>query len=84
MIYRSGYTTVLGITEEFVKPTANTPIYIDALKPETWPSLKAWFRCWTDSNHPECSPPDIGLSPLLLNLPLQALSLLPGLGFFGK
>ena len=74
-----GYSTVLGITEEFVKPTANTPIYIDSLKPETWPSLKAWFRCWTDSNHPECSPPDVGLSPLVLNLPLQGLSLLPGI-----
>jgi len=82
--YGIGYSQVLGIEEQFFKPTANTPIYVDALRPETYPSLGAWFRCWTDPNHPECSPPDIALSPLLLNLPLQILSFLPALGFLGK
>ncbi|QDZ23553.1 hypothetical protein HOP50_10g60920 [Chloropicon primus] len=79
-----GYSQVLGIEEQFFKPTANTPIYIDALKPDTYPSLRGWFRCWIDQQHPECTPPDIALSPLLLNLPLQILSFLPGLGILGK
>ena len=59
------YTTILGITEEFVKPTAGN--LHRCAKPETRPP-QGLVRCWTDSNHPECSPPDIGLSPLLLNL----------------
>jgi len=79
-----GYTKTLGIEEQFFKPTANTPIFVDALKPETYPSLQGWFRCWIDQQHPECTPPDIALSPILLNLPLQILSFIPGLSFFGK
>jgi hypothetical protein len=79
-----GYEQVLGIEEQKFVPTANTPIYVDALKPETYPSLKAWFECWIDPENPNCSPPDIALSPLLLNLPLNILSFLPGLAVFGK
>jgi len=79
-----GYEQVLGIEYQHFKPPLNVPIYIDALKPETWPSLSGWFQCWIDPGHPNCTPPAFALSPLTLNLPLQLLSLFPGLGFFGK
>ena len=79
-----GYSKTLGIEQQFFKPTANSAIYIDAKRPETYPSLGAWFRCWIEPGHPECAPPTIALSPLLLNLPFQILSFLPSVGFLGK
>ena len=79
-----GYSQVLGIEEQKFIPTANTPIFVDALKPETYPSLGSWFECWIDPQNPNCSPADFAISPLLLNLPLNILSFLPGLAIFGK
>ena len=79
-----GYTQTLGIEYQYLKPTINTPIYIDAKDPSTWPSLRGWFQCWINPNDPVCSPPDYAISPLVLNLPLQILQFLPGLAFFGK